>query len=280
MKKSNMKLLFLFGFLTMWITGCASSATSAPTATAPPTATPAPTLTPAPTHSPHSLVIIKSTLSGDLLGVLIRNTDSDGEQLDTMGLGFVCLAQSLYVVDENGSRLECVQVTDATDAPNQIAIIFSGASADHKYQLVRGDDSPIDLFPESIEADSAPTSVSGPSARLKAGHWEGNNPSVSFNVLQDGSIGGFSIIVPLFGIDCTLEITSIALDANGAFVVTSEHDGEQKRTTTITGKFESETMMSGTADVQFCHMADGGVLVLDVFPPITHWTAEWKGSAP
>ncbi len=150
MKKSNVKLLFLFVFLTMWITGCASSATPVPTATAPPTATPAPTLTPAPTQSPHSLVIIKSTLSGDLLGVLIRNTDSDGEQLDTMSLGFACLSQTIYAADENGSRLECVQVTDATDAPNQIAIIFSGASTGHQYQLVRGEGAPIDLFPEQI----------------------------------------------------------------------------------------------------------------------------------
>jgi hypothetical protein len=96
------------------------------------------------------LVVIKSTLSGNLLGVLIQNTDSSGEALDTMGLGFACLAQGIYAVDESGTRLECVQVTDATDSPNQIAIIFSGASSEHKYQLVRGEDAPIDLFPEQI----------------------------------------------------------------------------------------------------------------------------------
>ena len=151
MKTSNMKILFLFGFLTGWLMGCASVATPAPTATAvPPTVTSAPTLTSTPTQSSHSLVVIKSMLSGDLLGVLIRNTDSDGEQLDTLGLGFLCLSQNIYAVDESGSRLECVQVTDATDAPNQIAIIFSGASPDHNYQLVRGEDSPIDLSPEEI----------------------------------------------------------------------------------------------------------------------------------
>lgn len=151
MKKPNGKiLLMMFGFLTVLLVGCVPAAMPAPTATAQPTITPPPTLTQAPTQSPHSLVVIKSTLSGDLLGVLIQNTDSDGEALDTLGLGFMCLSQGIYAIDENGSRLECVQVTDATDSPNQIAIIFSGASSDHKYQLVRGEDPPIDLFPEQV----------------------------------------------------------------------------------------------------------------------------------
>lgn len=157
MKKSNVKALVLLGFLTIWIMGCVSAPAPAPsthtplpTATLVPTNTPTPTFTQTPAQPPHSLVIIKATLSDNLLGVLIRNTDSDGEPLDTLGLGFLCLSQSLYAVDESGSRLECVQVTDATDAPNQLAIIFSGASPDHEYQIVRGDDTPIDLFPEQI----------------------------------------------------------------------------------------------------------------------------------
>lgn len=151
MKKPNRETFYrMFGFLTVLVVGCAPAATPAPTATVPPTMTPAPTLTETPTPSLQTLVVIKSTFSGDLLGVLIQNTNSDGEQLDTLGLGFMCLSQGIYAVDENGSRLECVQVTDATDSPNQIAIIFSGASSDHKYQLVRGEDTPIDLFPEQV----------------------------------------------------------------------------------------------------------------------------------
>lgn len=150
MKKSIWKTFVAVGFMTGLIVGCAPAATPAPTVTAEPTMTPAPTLTSTPAQSSHSLVVIKSMLSGDLLGVLIQNKDSDGEALDTIGLGLACLAQSMYVVDENGSKLECVQVTDATDNPNQIAIIFSGASSDHKYQLVRGEDPPIDLFPEQV----------------------------------------------------------------------------------------------------------------------------------
>ncbi len=150
MKKPNRKKFLLIGFLMSLVVGCAPAATPLPTATATPTMTPAPTLTPTPTQSSHSLVVIKSTLSGGLLGVSIQNIDSDGEQLDTLGLGFLCLSQGIYAVDESGSRLECVQVTDATDNPNQIAIIFSGASSSHKYQLVRGEDSPIDLTLEEI----------------------------------------------------------------------------------------------------------------------------------
>lgn len=151
MKRSNRIIFPALGILMTLIMGCAPITTPAPTSTAmPPTMTPSPTLTSTPTQSPHSLVVIKSTLSDNLLGVLIRDTDSDGEQLDTMGLGFLCLSQGIYAVDESGSRLECVQVTDATEGPNQMAIIFSGASPDHKYQLVRGDDSPIDLFPEQM----------------------------------------------------------------------------------------------------------------------------------
>lgn len=143
----------LFGILSASLLGCAPASPPA-TSTSAPIDTPTPTLTSTPeptdTSAPHSLVVIKSTLSGDLLGVLIQDTDSNGETLDTMGLGFACLAQGLYAVDEKGSRLECVQVTDATDVPDQIAIIFSGASSEHQYQLVRGEDAPIDLFPEQV----------------------------------------------------------------------------------------------------------------------------------
>lgn len=143
----------LMGMLSASLLGCTPASppkTSTPALTSTPenTATPAPTLTPTPAS--HSLVVIKSTLSGDLLGVLIQNTDSEGEALDTMGLGFLCLMQGIYAVDENGTRLECVQVTDATDSPNQIAIIFSGASSERQYQLVRGEDAPIALFPEQV----------------------------------------------------------------------------------------------------------------------------------
>gem|GEM_PF-3427679 len=153
MRKPNWKVFFIIGFLTGIGVGCAPPSTPTPVPPAPTatlTMTPAPTLTQTPTQSPHSLVVVKSTLSGDLLGVLIQNTDSSDEALDTLGLGFLCLSQGIYAVDESGSRLECVQVTDATDNPNQIAIIFSGASSDHKYQLVRGEDPPIDLIPEQV----------------------------------------------------------------------------------------------------------------------------------
>lgn len=148
--KITIRSMFLaVTFLAVLVSGCAPAPTPmSPTSTPLPTDTPAPT--PTPTPAPHSLMVIKSTLSGDLLGVLIQNTDSDGEKLDTMGLGFLCLSQGIYAMDESGSRLKCVQVTDATDSPNQIAIIFSGASSEHKYQLVRGEDTPIDLFPEQV----------------------------------------------------------------------------------------------------------------------------------
>lgn len=149
MKITIWSMFLTFVFLTVLVSGCASAPTSMPPTSTPlPTDIPAPT--PTPTPSPHSLVVIKSSLSGDLLGVIIRNTDSDDEKLDTMGLGFLCLSQGIYAVDESGSRLKCVQVTDATDNPNQIAIIFSGASSEHKYQLVRSEDLPIDLFPEQV----------------------------------------------------------------------------------------------------------------------------------
>lgn len=143
----------LMGMLSASLLGC-TPASPPKTSTPAPTNTPAPTLTSTPeptvTPAPHSLVVIKSTISGNLLGVLIQNTDSEGEALDTMGLGFLCLMQGIYAVDENGMRLECVQVTDATDSPNQIAIIFSGASSERQYQLVRGEDAPIALFPEQV----------------------------------------------------------------------------------------------------------------------------------
>lgn len=151
MKKTIGSVFLGFMFLAILLSGCASASTPIPPTLTftpiPPTDTPVPTAT---LNSPHSLLVVKSTLSDDLLGVVSRDTDSDGQKLDTLGLGFLCLSQGIYAVDEGGSRLECVQVTDATDSPNQIAIILSGASSDHKYQLVRGEDLPIDLFLKQI----------------------------------------------------------------------------------------------------------------------------------
>lgn len=114
-------------------------------ATATPTPVP-PTTTPA--LPPHSFVVVKSALSGNFLGVNIRDTDSDGEKLDTLGVGIECLGGGIHVVDEKGSRLECVHVTEPK-SPNQISMIFSGASSQHKYHLIRGGDPPIDLHPET-----------------------------------------------------------------------------------------------------------------------------------
>jgi len=123
------------------------------------------------------------------------------------------------------------------------------------------------------------TPTPAPRPGPKAGSWAGSS-SVSFSVTETGEIGDFTIVVSLFGKECTVTVARIVPDADGAFVVTGEFNGRESRVTTLSGRFESDTTMSGTADVQFCYMPDGSVLVLDVFPPPVEWTAEWKSAMP
>jgi hypothetical protein len=144
------------------ISGCGSgqlfgptvTPTSTATATATPTNTPTPlpTFTPTPTASPTtsptpSFVVLKSAIGGEALGiVVIRNTDTNGNELSLIDVFFDCRDQVFYVVDETGSRLTCIEVTDNTDQPNQIAMMFRGASSQHNYQLVIPGNPPIDIF--------------------------------------------------------------------------------------------------------------------------------------
>ncbi len=73
----NLTKWFVLGIVVVSAISCAPAATPIP-----PTATSVPTATPS--LPPHSLVVIKSAISGSLLGITISDTDSDGEKLDTL----------------------------------------------------------------------------------------------------------------------------------------------------------------------------------------------------
>lgn len=297
MNRQNLLHTVVVTSLVFLLFGCTSVTTPLPsTATAMPTMIPVSTSTPTPVPS-HALAVVKSVLSDDMFVVIIQDTDSGGEKLDTVGLGLVCLGQGIYVVDESGSRLDCLNVGDMTDNPNQIAMIFTGASTQHTYQLVRDGDPPIDLFPEQANANVTPVTTSVQGSGPQVGHWEGE-PSVSFDVTSDGKVLNFQMKYHMGGsYYCLFNIEEIAIEDDNTFVFTNliapteinpvavsimtNISGEPEiiKTDTgdmivlqrIIGKFEGADTLTGTGKIWMCE----GTAVEGLNEGI-EWNAEWK----
>jgi hypothetical protein len=142
---------------------------------------------------------------------------------------------------------------------------------------------PTESSAPSVPTDTPPTSSPTdipPSATLEAsspqvGRWSGSNPlPVSFEVKDDGTIVDLSLTVNLFGSQCQITAEETVLEENGSFTIVTEMENEgTTRTNTITGKFEGSDTVSGTADIWFCGLPDGGVLLMDFAPPPAEWTA-------
>lgn len=122
--------------------------TLAPTRT--PTLTPKPTftLTPSPTltatERPLSFAVIKSSITDDLLGIVVESELDPFSGPILIGLSF--LNKESYVVDETGARLDFVEAK--SNESGQLVVVFAGASSNHQYQLIQPNKPPIDLFPE------------------------------------------------------------------------------------------------------------------------------------
>lgn len=126
--------------------------TLTPTLTPPPTPTLTPTSTPTSTPSPQaSFIILDVAINSGALGIVIQDEDTHGNKLDVFNVGLDCLQQAFYIEDETGTRLECAHVTNETDKPNRIGMIFIGdaLSLEHQYQLIIPGIPPIELQPRT-----------------------------------------------------------------------------------------------------------------------------------
>jgi hypothetical protein len=78
-------------------------------------------------------------------------------------------------------------------------------------------------------------------ARPEIGHWEGQNPTVSFTVTGDRSVADFAISVPLGLATCTLKVPTLHSSFVSGNLVFVSPDGAFS----IDGKFESATAAKG-----------------------------------
>jgi len=107
----------------------------------------------------------------------------------------------------------------------------------------------------------------------KQGRWEGEQPSVSFDVTSDGDIANFVMHAPFAASTCDITIDEVTVDGN-EFLVDATTISESESSIgifTITGDFDG-TSVSGTYQISVC----GTMMSLN--PEANPWSAEWKGS--
>ncbi len=131
----------------------------------------------------------------------------------------------------------------------------------------------------STVSEVVSTAVSGVSqlvsgrSQPKAGHWQGSNPSVSFEVTEDGQITNFVLSAPFVNSTCRLNIIKINVD--GSEFLFDAKSGDQQTATlyifTLKGAFSSETI-SGTYEIKTC----GRTIALQ--PQEMPWKAAWRDS--
>jgi hypothetical protein len=105
----------------------------------------------------------------------------------------------------------------------------------------------------------------------KQGHWEGEQPFVSFDVAADGSIASFEMRAPFAASTCNITLDEVAVEGN-EFLVDATTISESESSVgvfTITGNFDGTTV-SGTYLVSIC-----GTMI-SLGPEPKPWSAEWK----
>jgi hypothetical protein len=121
-----------------------------------------------------------------------------------------------------------------------------------------------------------PTATSTPSGP-KAGHWEGDEPSVSFDIENDGNIHNFKLDIKTPAGTCTVTSDEVAVEPDGKFTFIfgkPVNEGEN----VIEGKVENDTTISGSySKAIFCVNPDGTAAIGILGGDLT-WKAEWKES--
>jgi hypothetical protein len=103
---------------------------------------------------------------------------------------------------------------------------------------------------------NTPTFVPG---HPQAGHWEGTEPSISFDVSSDNTIVNFSATVSFANSFCTIKIpTPAAINSNGTIKMNGDSFNGAVAGA-FSGKFTSATTVSGTYWNTLCQ----GTVLLD-----------------
>lgn len=112
--------------------------------------------------------------------------------------------------------------------------------------------------------------ASGPVAP-KAGHWEGSDPDVSFNITADGTLTNFSMQAPYGASDCNITITSLSMPEPGTLRIDLTST-ESLSTGYISGDFSAEKI-SGKFKIDMCNM---NISLMPDDAEARDWAAEWK----
>jgi hypothetical protein len=109
----------------------------------------------------------------------------------------------------------------------------------------------------------------------KVGHWEGE-PSVSFDVTNEGNIRDFKIVAPFGGgSECTINLTEdIVIESDGTFTFSSSLTAVGSIENRISGKFDGDTTVTGTYLFDFC--GSGENVTVRFLSNEETWSAEWK----
>ena len=107
----------------------------------------------------------------------------------------------------------------------------------------------------------------------KEGHWEGN-PSVSFEVTDDGMVNNFMILI---GGDCEVKVNvAYPIGADHVFLIGEVDSSGQPVDNGILGIFDSPTTITGSfANPWRCGTASA---YTEIYLPsdLNTWNAEWK----
>lgn len=105
----------------------------------------------------------------------------------------------------------------------------------------------------------------------KAGHWEGSDPDISFDVTVDGNLVNFLMSVPYGASDCDIRIASITLPEQGSLVMDLTST-ETLSAGYVTGEFSAEKI-AGKYSIEMCNM---NISLMPDASEEQDWTAEWK----
>jgi hypothetical protein len=112
--------------------------------------------------------------------------------------------------------------------------------------------------------------ASGPT-QPKAGHWEGSDPDVSFNITAEGTLTNFSMRAPYGASDCNITIASLSMPEAGALLIDLTST-ESLSTGYISGDFSAEKI-AGKFKIDMCNM---NISLMPDDAKDRDWSAEWK----
>jgi len=108
----------------------------------------------------------------------------------------------------------------------------------------------------------------------KPGYWEGERPTVSFDITPDGKLRNFKLVGSMPLGSCTITFEEIQLGQAGDFEIGTSNDSSNH----ITGKLNGPTTFAGTYKIKVCKgLGDQYTVVLS--PEDKPWQAAWKGEA-